>query len=398
VRHFLQYWRTYNPDADFGKTLNYAASAQFGRLRQNDILWIVALRERRLTLLGRLVVGKVVPKEQALIELGSHIYDAPLHAIAKPRTEIISIEADIQALASLLRFDSPQDRLSLVEPEHTGGKQLQALRELRAGSAALLRTVLESQSGSEAGVGEDTAVPINPKWSRDELILALDLYFRHPPSKISQNHPAVMELSEVLNKLGTRLGRVQNEKFRNPNGVYMKLCNFLRFDPEYHGTGLRAGSKLEEEVWKQFSTKRAELRAIAQAIIEAAKDEAPSLATLGDEEEELEFAEGAILYRTHLSRERNSELVRKAKERAKARSGRLICDVCGFDFHAVYGEVGEGYIECHHTVPVSDLMPGHKTRLEDIALLCANCHRMVHRRRPWLRMEELRDLLRQGHL
>ena len=59
----------------------------------------------------------------------------------------------------------------------------------------------------------------------------------------------------------------------------------------------------------------------------------------------------------------------------------------------MYGLIGEDFIECHHTLPVSELTPDSKTRIEDIALLCANCHRMVHRRRPWLRIEDLRKLL-----
>jgi hypothetical protein len=37
---------------------------------------------------------------------------------------------------------------------------------------------------------------------------------------------------------------------------------------------------------------------------------------------------------------------------------------------------------------------GQKTRLADLALLCANCHRMIHARRPWLTLDELRGLLR----
>jgi 5-methylcytosine-specific restriction protein A len=173
----------------------------------------------------------------------------------------------------------------------------------------------------------------------------------------------------------------------------MKLCNFLRLDPAYHGTGLRGGGKLEEQVWNQFAAKRDDLRRTAQAIRAVVQDDSERLQPFADQEEQ-EFIEGAVLYRTHVHRERNLELVRKAKERGRTRNGRVNCEACGFDYEAVYGEVGEGYIECHHTVPVSELSPGGKTRLEDIALLCASCHRMVHRRRPWLRMEQLRSLLK----
>jgi hypothetical protein len=55
----LQYWRTYNPENEFDTPLNFSASGQFSSLRPNDILWVVALKQHRLTLLGKLIVGKV---------------------------------------------------------------------------------------------------------------------------------------------------------------------------------------------------------------------------------------------------------------------------------------------------------------------------------------------------
>jgi 5-methylcytosine-specific restriction protein A len=52
-----------------------------------------------------------------------------------------------------------------------------------------------------------------------------------------------------------------------------------------------------------------------------------------------------------------------------------------------------GFMEVHHIKPLSTLNPGGKTTLDDLALLCANCHRMVHAQRPWLSMEELKTLV-----
>src|SRR5205807_1295505 len=97
------------------------------------------------------------------------------------------------------------------------------------------------------------------------------------------------------------------------NGVYMKLCNFLRFDDEYGKRGLPRGNKLEETVWNEFSSDRAGLRKLAAAIYAGAdqvkKDH--SLTDLVDEEEE--FPEGRLLTRLHTTRERNRRLVEKAK-------------------------------------------------------------------------------------
>jgi predicted HNH restriction endonuclease len=92
-------------------------------------------------------------------------------------------------------------------------------------------------------------------------------------------------------------------------------------------------------------------------------------------------------------RERDPELVRRAKEKAMNESGRLACLVCAFDFATVYGDVGKGFIERHHLLPLAELMAEHLARLRDLALVCSNCHRMLHRKRPWLRIGQLVALL-----
>jgi uncharacterized protein YjbI with pentapeptide repeats len=73
------------------------------------------------------------------------------------------------------------------------------------------------------------------------------------------------------------------------------------------------------------------------------------------------------------------------------------CMVCGFDFEAVYGRHGAGYVEVHHLRRVSSLQA--KTRVNpqtDMVVLCANCHRMIHRSRDgMLSPDELRSLIRR---
>jgi len=109
------------------------------------------------------------------------------------------------------------------------------------------------------------------------------------------------------------------------------------------------------------------------------------------------FPEGKRMERLHCSRERNPELIRQAKQLALERSGNLKCVCCKFDFEKKYGLAGKGFIEGHHTKPVSTLhSDGDLTKVEDIALVCANCHRMLHRRRPWLQLAHLADLLNDG--
>lgn len=69
------------------------------------------------------------------------------------------------------------------------------------------------------------------------------------------------------------------------------------------------------------------------------------------------------------------------------------CAACGFDFGKVYGKWGDGYAEVHHRQPLGD-GGGEERETDpktDLVVLCANCHRMVHRKhRQCLTVEELR--------
>jgi hypothetical protein len=107
-----------------------------------------------------------------------------------------------------------------------------------------------------------------------------------------------------------------------------------------------------------------------------------------------EAQEGDLLTRTHLARERNPKLVKAKRDWFIKKHGKLFCEVCKFDFVAHYGERGKGFMECHHTQPVSTLRIRHKTHINDLALVCSNCHRMIHRRKPWLSLAELKNLIK----
>lgn len=109
-----------------------------------------------------------------------------------------------------------------------------------------------------------------------------------------------------------------------------------------------------------------------------------------------EFPEGREVERRHKLKERNQAIIKKAKELFKKQHGRLYCQVCGFDFYSNYGEIGFDFIEGHHTLPISELKTEVKTKVKDIALVCSNCHRMLHRKRPWLLMSELKKLIKEN--
>ena len=233
----------------------------------------------------------------------------------------------------------------------------------------------------------------NPNWTRDEVILALDLYMRGGRQQLDSSHPKVLELSRLLNTLPIHPPELREAEFRNAAGVSMKLGNFLAVDPAYEGVGLSRGSRLEKEIWDEFASEPYRLRDLAEAIRSNRKAAEPPEPYRTPEDEE--FPEGRILTRVHKQRERNRSAVRRKKERVMSETGRLRCEACDFDFQAIYGSLGNGFAECHHTVPVADLKEGQSTRLSDLAIVCANCHRMLHRSRPLMSVAELRDLLRR---
>jgi 5-methylcytosine-specific restriction protein A len=230
-------------------------------------------------------------------------------------------------------------------------------------------------------------------WTEDEHLLALDLYFRFNPLTINKKHASVVELSDLLNRLPIHPQALRGEKFRNPDGVYMKLCNFLRLDPSYAGKGLSRGAKGEEVVWNLYSGNRSDLREIADAIRVTGERQIQVRLTQPLDEDEETFPEGRLLTREHKTRERNRQLVERKKKAILKLNGTLECEVCCFDFFKTYGELGREFAECHHQVPLSDLREARETKLSELKIVCANCHRMLHRARPWKTISELKAMI-----
>ena len=105
--------------------------------------------------------------------------------------------------------------------------------------------------------------------------------------------------------------------------------------------------------------------------------------------------EGQSKISFHFFRERNKAIVNLKKDFFIQQHGGLYCEACGFDFFSKYGERGKNYAEVHHNIPISD--PGFtgKTRLSDLSVLCSNCHRMIHRKNPWISVAELKNIINQ---
>lgn len=79
------------------------------------------------------------------------------------------------------------------------------------------------------------------RWTREQLILALNLYHQTPFGKQHRTHPPIVELA---GKIG-----------RTPSAVAMKLSNFTYLDPNEGGKGLSGASQADKRLWDEFDGK-----------------------------------------------------------------------------------------------------------------------------------------------
>jgi putative restriction endonuclease len=93
-------------------------------------------------------------------------------------------------------------------------------------------------------------------WTREELILALNLYLKIPFGKIHHNNPDIIYLAKIINRV--------------PNAVSMRLSNFASVDP-YHQQrgikGLTGGLKQVQPIWNEFINNKEELLFESEKIL-----------------------------------------------------------------------------------------------------------------------------------
>jgi len=107
--------------------------------------------------------------------------------------------------------------------------------------------------------------------------------------------------------------------------------------------------------------------------------------------------EGKEKYVRHKTRERNPVIIKQKKIEFRREHGKLFCEVCLFDFSETYGSRGEGFIECHHNIPLHEEENERVTKTSDLSVLCSNCHRMIHRKKKWLTIQELKRLYKNNN-
>jgi 5-methylcytosine-specific restriction protein A len=235
--------------------------------------------------------------------------------------------------------------------------------------------------------------PKSPPWTRDEIILALDLYLRVGRRVPNPGDRPVIEVSRYLNQMPIHPPSARAPNFRNPAGVVLKVANLRAFDKSTTSVGMSRGSRLDREIYEEFED-------APELVSRAAREVLRRYGLLGEThtpETPRRAAEPTSVYRAGFDRHRlhmalEQDMNAIAARRAQARS--LTCEICGFDFGRVYGARGEGYIQYHHTAPLADLAPGRLPTPDDLHLICANCHAMLHTGEQALTVDDLKAIVR----
>ncbi len=127
--------------------------------------------------------------------------------------------------------------------------------------------------------------------------------------------------------------------------------------------------ELRLDIWQRFNGK----------FISGEEKSAYYMSALIDEVEidnpGMTVKEGKLRLIAHLVKERNGKIVKEKKQQA-IKQNTFFCEVCNFSFPSVYNAE---FIECHHLTPISAGVE-RETTLDDLALVCSNCHRMLHKK------------------
>jgi hypothetical protein len=205
-------------------------------------------------------------------------------------------------------------------------------------------------------------------------------------TKASLNRDKAIRLNEAW---GVGAAQV---RYSDDGHWYASLARFPAALFDAHGYVLFATEEYRTSphlrVGKQISVPKPGISAIPGYVRVAASDASPNLDV---DIHTVAATEGRRRLVLHLQRERNQTVVRNKKKQAAS----LDCEVCGFSFRRAYGNVASDYCEVHHLLPLSEVEHATQTRMEDLAILCANCHRVVHLKNPPYTLNQVRSLLAQ---
>lgn len=215
-------------------------------------------------------------------------------------------------------------------------------------------------------------------FTRDEVILALDVLYSAEKGRVSADSDEIKELSQLLNRLPIHPKSEIKRGFRSPAGICQQLSVFKK--------SIKVGKRHSQigsvffEVAFEYEDRWAYLQSIAKAI---RKNEAAFVSQFGATLEDEGFPEGVLLGHLHRLIERRDGVRVDTKDR---------CEICSIQPDTCYHNSGQ--LLQNHLVVAPTLMDYTKKYGADSFLtVCPTCHTALHRYRPWLTKENCGDIL-----
>lgn len=220
----------------------------------------------------------------------------------------------------------------------------------------------------------------NIRFTRDEVILALDVLYFHGNQRLNSKAPAIVELSDLLNQLPIHKHEDRGRNFRTPTGVLKQIVTFQKSYENREKT-TQVGNVFYE-VATDYRSALDELHNIASAIRK--NRDFYNISPFENNLESDSFPEGALLGNLHLSTEKRDSQKLVLADR---------CDICGIKTEEIYRS-NLNLLSLHLMVPITQLDGRKRYSNCDYITVCPNCHSALHRSRPWLTKENYGAVLR----
>ena len=222
------------------------------------------------------------------------------------------------------------------------------------------------------------------KFSTDDIVFSGIIDFLLQAESVSNKD---LSTEDDIYKIVSRKFRGSDSSAWNRDkSIYLSYKSYLNIDRKFLDSLANEESiKIVNEMLKHYSSKRPKKKADANS-----QNSSFDLDVLGIDLQTTEGRESLLL---HVKKERDLNFIKKCKKALLKKNGELRCEICKFSFQEKYGKIGIGYIEAHHTKPISELTSETIISINDIIFVCSNCHRIIHRRYPCYTKHELIEII-----
>ena len=211
--------------------------------------------------------------------------------------------------------------------------------------------------------------------------------------QIGAEDPRVVELSSLLQRMPLHPQEVRQHNFRNANGVARKTADIATSHPDYQGRRTN-GNALDRKVLDEFRARPDVMHALAESIRTSVTDGEPPDFPARSAMRARARWRGAISSASMLTASGAPVCAAgrsKACEGAVNRSPARHAGSTSSDLRRPW----ERLHQCHHVIPLHETGE-RRVSISDLALLCSNCHRMIHAKPPWPTPAELSEIIRRS--